>query len=51
MSNNTICSIIGGFGCIVLSWSMGLMFFGNMSAIWGAIVGVLIAIIVLVNYD
>ena len=51
MTNNKLCDIIGCIGCVVCFFSMGLMFFGIGSAIWGAVVGLLICLLGLFNYD
>ena len=51
MTNNQLCSIIGIAGCVIVSFSMGFMFFGVSSAIWGAIVGIICSCLALVNYD
>ena len=51
MTNNQLCNCIGVIGCLVIFFSMGFMFFGVLSAIWGAIVGILMSGLALVNYD
>ena len=51
MTNNQLCSLIGGSGCIILFISMVLMFFGTTTAIWGAAAGAIIGIIGLVNFN
>ena len=51
MTNNQLCNFIGIIGCIIAFFSMGFMFFGMSSAIWGAIVGIICSCLALVNYD
>lgn len=51
MTNNQLCSLLGVGGCVILFISMILMFFGTEAAIWGAVVGALMGILGLVNYD
>ena len=51
MTNNQLCNLLGGAGCVIGAFSLGLMFFGMKSAIWGAIAGIALAAISLVNYD
>ena len=51
MTNNQLCNFLGILGCIVASFSMGFMFFGIPSAVWGAIIGVVLGGLALVNYD
>ena len=51
MTNNQLCALLGITGCVVSAFCMGLMFFGMMSAIWGALVGCGLCALCLVNYD
>ena len=51
MTNNQFCSILGVSGIFIAFMSMGLIFFGVSSAIWGAITGFTFAGIGLVNFD
>lgn len=51
MTNNQICSTLGIGGIIIACMSMGLMFFGVNSAIWGAVAGIILAGLGLVNFD
>ena len=51
MTNNQLCNCIGVVGCLVAFFSAGFMFFGVSSAVWGAVVGILLGSLALVNYD
>ena len=51
MTNNQLCSLLGGSGCFILFISMVLMFFGCSPAIWGAVAGALIGFLGVVNYN
>ena len=51
MTNNQLCNFIGAIGCIICFFSMGLMFFGMTTAFWGAVVGIGLATLGLVNYN
>ena len=51
MTNNQLCDIIGCAGCGIAAWCMGMIFFGMTSAIWGVLIGLLLGVIGLVNYD
>lgn len=51
MTNNQVCDILGISGCLVLFFSMGFMFFGWSSAVVTAIVGIIMGIIALLNYE
>ena len=51
MTNNKLCDILGGIGCGISAWCMGLMFFGLAPAIWGVIFGLLLCVLGLLNYE
>lgn len=51
MTNNQVCDVLGITGCLVIFFSMGFMFFGWSSALVTAIVGVMMSIIALINYE
>ena len=51
MTNNQFCSVLGIGGIIIACMSMGLMFFGITPALWGAVAGVVLAGLGLVNFD
>jgi hypothetical protein len=51
MTNDKLCNIIGTIGCLITGWHMGLMFFGFMSAAWGAGIGLLVILFGLFNYE
>lgn len=51
MTNNQLCGFLGAAGCFILFMSMGLMFFGFGSAMYGAAIGAIIGLLGLVNYD
>ena len=51
MTNNQVCDILGISGCLVLFFSMGFIFFGWSSAVVTAIVGIIMGIIALLNYE
>ena len=51
MTNNQFCDFIGITGCLIIFFSMGFMFFGLTSALITAILGVVISLFALANYD
>ena len=51
MTNNQLCTLIGIIGSLVAFFSMGFMFFGITSALWGAIAGLALDGIALVSFD
>ena len=51
MTNNQLCNLIGGAGCAVCFFGMGLMFFGIPLAALGVLGGMILAVIALLNYD
>ena len=51
MTNKQACDFLGVLGCLVAFLSMGLMFFGVPAAVWGAVAGIALAFLALVNYD
>lgn len=51
MTNNKLCNIFCGVGCGISFWCMGMMFFGATSAIWGALVGMILILIGYFNYE
>jgi len=51
MTNNKLCNIICGVGCAISSWCMSMMFFGALNAVWGIIVGMVIMLFGLFNYE
>lgn len=51
MTNNQLCGFLEVAGCFILFMSMGLMFFGLSSAMYGVAVGAVIGLLGLVNYD
>lgn len=51
MTNNQLCSLVGGAGCLISSFGLGLMFFGAGYGLWVTIVGIVFADLGLVNFD
>ena len=51
MTNNQVCTLLGGSGCVILFVSMLLMFFGVSPAIWTAGAGAFLGYLGLVNFD
>jgi len=51
MTNNQICNVLGCSGCGIACWCFGLMFFGVSIAIWGVLLGIIMMILSLTNYD
>lgn len=51
MTNNQMCDMLGLSGCLILFFSMGFMFFGLSSALVTAIIGAIMGIIALLNYE
>jgi hypothetical protein len=51
MTNNKLCDLIGGAGCLITSWHAGLMFFGKTGALWGVIVGIALILFGLFEYE
>ena len=51
MTNNQLCNLLGGIGIAISAFALGCMFFGMMSAVWVAVVGIALAVLSLANYD
>lgn len=51
MTNNQLCGLLGVGGVTITAMALGLMFFGVTPAVWGAVVGIVLANVALVNYD
>ena len=51
VTNNQLCSLLGGAGCFISFFGLGLMFFGAGAGLWVAITGIVLAGLGLVNFD
>lgn len=51
MTNNKLCTIIGIAGCLIASWHAGLIVFGRLHAIWGLLVGLVLVLFSLYEYE
>lgn len=51
MTNNQLCRIIGFIGCAITAWHGGLMMFGNFKAVWGMLLGLIMVLFSLYEYE
>ena len=51
VTNNQLCNLLGGAGCVAGVIGLGLIFFGAGIGTWVTLGGIIIAVSALVNYD